>query len=130
MIAAMNWYRSLMVSLQNWPWIATLRTLRLRFREDRLGVTAGSLTFTTTIALVPLLTVMLALFSAFPVFSRFRRALETQFLTELVPELIAKQVVVMLTRFAAKASQLGGVGLIALGLTSMFLMLTLSLIHI
>ena len=46
-------------------------TLRQRFREDRLGLTAGSLTFTTTIAVVPLFTVMLALFSAFPVFARF-----------------------------------------------------------
>jgi membrane protein len=125
MIAAMNWYRRLMVSLQHWPWMATLKTLRLRFREDRLGVTAGSLTFTTTIALVPLLTVMLALFSAFPMFGRFRKALETQFLVDLMPEVIARQVVVLLTRFAAKASQLGGVSLIALGLTAMFLMLTI-----
>ena len=29
MIAAMNWYRRLMVSLQHWPWMATLKTLRL-----------------------------------------------------------------------------------------------------
>ena len=47
-------------SLRTWPWFDTVRTLRLRFREDRLGQTAGSLTFTTLIALVPLLTVMLA----------------------------------------------------------------------
>jgi membrane protein len=103
----------------------TFRTLRLRFREDRLGVIAGSLTFTTTIALVPLLTMMLALFSAFPVFNRFRKALETQFLAEMVPEVIAKQVMLVLTRFAGKASQLGGVSLIVLGLTAMFLMLTI-----
>ena len=121
----MTWYRRFLVLLQHWPWMATLQTLRLRFREDRLGVTAGSLTFTTTIALVPLLTVMLALFSAFPVFARFRKALETQFLSGLVPEVIAKQVMLMLTRFSGKASQLGGVGLIALGLTAMFLMLTI-----
>ena len=45
-----------------------LQTLRQRFREDRLGLTASSLTFTTLIALVPLVTVMLAVFSAFPMF--------------------------------------------------------------
>jgi hypothetical protein len=45
-----------------------LTLLRQRFREDRLGMTAGSLTFTTLIALVPLLTVTLALFTAFPMF--------------------------------------------------------------
>lgn len=125
MIAAMTWYRNWMASLQHWPWMNTFRTLRLRFREDRLGVIAGSLTFTTTIALVPLLTMMLALFSAFPVFNRFRKALETQFLAEMVPELIAKQVMLVLTRFAGKASQLSGVSLIVLGLTAMFLMLTI-----
>ena len=34
------------------PWRTTAITLRERFREDRLGVTASSLTFTTTISLV------------------------------------------------------------------------------
>ena len=125
MIAAMTLNERRTVFLQQWPWLATLRTLRLRFREDRLGVTAGSLTFTTTIALVPLLTVMLALFSAFPVFARFRKALETQFLPDVMPDFIAKQVIVMLTQFAAKASKLGGLSLIVLGLTAMFLMLTI-----
>lgn len=56
---------SLLQTLRAWPWFETLRTLRQRFREDRLGLTAGSLTFTTLIALVPLVTVMLAVFSAF-----------------------------------------------------------------
>ena len=54
--------RELPQTLKAWPWFETLRTLRLRFREDRLGLTAGSLTFTTLIALVPLFTVMLAVF--------------------------------------------------------------------
>lgn len=128
MIATMSVFerfQRLVATWKQWPWAATLQTLKVRFKEDRLGVTAGSLTFTTTIALVPLLTVMLALFSAFPMFSRFRKALETQFLTELVPEVIAKQVVLMLTRFAGKASQLGGVSMLVLGLTAMLLMLTM-----
>ena len=81
-------------TLHQWPWGQTFLTLRQRFREDRLGLTAGSLTFTTTIALVPLFTVMLALFSAFPVFARFRAVLEKQFLQEFVPD--ADRIVVCL----------------------------------
>ena len=111
--------------LQQWPWVQTFQTLRQRFREDNLGVTAGSLTFTTTIALVPLFTVMLALFSAFPVFARFRKVLEQQVIQGLVPDAIAKPVLLSLTKFAAKASQIGGVGLLALGITAMALMLTI-----
>ena len=53
-----------------------IQVLGQRFREDRLGLTAGSLTFTTLISLVPLLTVMLAVFTAFPMFSSFQVALE------------------------------------------------------
>ncbi len=112
-------------TLQQWPWVQTYQTLRQRFREDHLGVTAGSLTFTTTIALVPLFTVMLALFSAFPVFSRFRKMLEQQVIAGLVPDAIAKPVLLSLTKFATKASQMGGLGLVALGLTAMSLMLTI-----
>ena len=58
MMPSMNWTPAikaalrehlpgLLLTLQTWPWLDTLKTLRLRFREDRLGLTAASLTFTT-----------------------------------------------------------------------------------
>jgi membrane protein len=68
---------------------------------------------------------MLALFSAFPVFARFRKVLEQQVIQGLVPDAIAKQVLLSLTKFAGKASQLGGLGMIVLGITAMALMLTI-----
>ena len=112
-------------ALQRWPWLETVRTLRERFREDRLGQTAGSLTFTTLIALVPLFTVMLALFSAFPYFASFKTALERLFLQNLVPETIARTVMAALTTFAGKANQLGSAGLVVLVATALALMLTI-----
>ena len=78
-------------ALQNWPWLATVQTLRQRFRDDRLGLTASSLTFTTIIALVPLVTVMLAVFSAFPMFDQFQLAVQKFFVASLVPENISRQ---------------------------------------
>ena len=81
-----------LATLQTWPWLETLKTLRLRFREDRLGITASSLTFTTLISLVPMFTVMLAVFSAFPMFANFQAALQKYFLQSLVPDSIAKPV--------------------------------------
>lgn len=112
-------------TLQRWPWLDTARTLRERFREDRLGLTASSLTFTTLIALVPLVTVMLAIFSAFPMFASFQVALEKYFLQSLVPDGIAKPVMGALTQFAAKAARLGTAGLALLVLTALALMLTI-----
>lgn len=108
-----------------WPWLQTLHTFRQRFREERLGLTAGSLTFTTLISLVPLLTVMLAVFTAFPMFSSFQAALEQYFLKSLIPANIAKPVLASLTQFAAKANKLGVLGLVALGVTALALMLTI-----
>ncbi len=99
--------------------------LRLRFREERLGQTAGSLTFTTLISLVPLITVMLALFTAFPIFSSFQQALEKYFLQSLIPPNIARPVLAALTQFAAKANRLGLVGLVVLGVTALMVMLTI-----
>ncbi len=111
--------------LRTWPWFDTLRTLRQRFREDRLGVTASSLTFTTLTALVPLATVMLALFSAFPIFASFQGALEKYFLQSLVPDNIARPVLRALAQFAGKASQLGVAGLLVLVATALAMMLTI-----
>src|SRR5881392_3292162 len=102
-------------TLQTWPWLDTLQTLRLRFREDRLGITASSLTFTTLISLVP---VVLAIFAAFPMFSSFQSALEKYFLQSLVPDSIARPVLSALTQFATKANRLGTVGLVFLVFTA------------
>lgn len=112
-------------SLRAWPWFDTLRTLRQRFREDRLGLTAGSLTFTTLIGLVPLMTVMLALFTAFPMFADFQSALEKYLLQSLVPDAIAKPVLASLTQFATKASRLGSVGLAVLLAAALALVFTI-----
>jgi len=111
--------------LLRWPWLDTLRVFYQRYRDERLGVTAGSLTFTTLISLVPLLTVALALFTAFPMFSAFQGALEKYFLKSLVPDNIARPVLGSLTQFAAKANRLGAVGLVVLAVTALSLMLTI-----
>ena len=116
---------ALLKTLRTWPWFDTLRTLRERFREDRLGLTASSLTFTTLIALVPLATVMLAVFTAFPIFSNFQGALEQYFIQTLVPDTIARPVLKALTQFAGKASRLGTVGLLLLVGTALALVLTI-----
>ena len=114
-----QWTAELLQTLRTWPWFDTLRTLRNRFREDHLGLTAGSLTFTTLIALVPLVTVMLAVFTAFPMFSGFEVALEKYFLQNLVPDNIAGPVLRSLTQFAAKARGMGTAGLLLLVATAL-----------
>ncbi|MBK7006222.1 MAG: YihY family inner membrane protein [Burkholderiales bacterium] len=118
--------------LQNWlrdvahiPWRSAAQTLRERFREDRLGLTASSLTFTTMIALVPLITVGLAVFTAFPMFAKFQDVLQKWLIESLVPDNIARQVLGYLNQFAGKASRLGAVGLAFLLGSALALILTI-----
>jgi membrane protein len=63
-----------------------LRFAARRLREDRLPQVAGSLTFTTILSLVPMLTIALALFTAFPLFSTFRASLEAYFVENLAAQ--------------------------------------------
>ncbi|MBW8315561.1 MAG: YihY/virulence factor BrkB family protein, partial [Hydrogenophaga sp.] len=98
--------RELWEDTLKFPWRNTAITLRERFREDRLGVTASSLTFTTTISLVPLFTVALAIFSAFPMFARLQVTLQGWLVKSLIPDNIARQVLSSLNQFAAKAGQM------------------------
>jgi membrane protein len=117
--------RALWRDALNFPWTNTAITLRERFREDRLGVTASSLTFTTTISLVPLFTVALAIFSAFPMFDRLQVTLQRWLVQSLVPPDIAKQVFSYLNQFAGKAGQIGWAGALVLLVTALALILTI-----
>ncbi len=117
--------RQLLTDLRLFPWKSTALKLGERFREDRLSLTASSLTFTTTIALVPFFTVALAIFTAFPMFNQVQGALQTWLVQSLIPDAIARQVLGYLTQFAGKASRLGTAGLAALVLTAFALILTI-----
>lgn len=115
----------LLKTLSEFPWKSTARTLRERFSEDRLGLTASSLTFTTIMALVPLVTVALAVFTAFPMFAKLQGGLQQWLVTSLIPDNISRQVLGYLTQFAGKASRLGVVGLALLLATALALILTI-----
>jgi membrane protein len=112
-------------ALHRFPWRVALAGLRQRFRDDRLGQTAGALTFTTTIALVPLLTVALAVLTAFPLFGQFQTVLQRWLVESLIPDSIARQVLGYLTQFTSKASRLGSLGFVALLFSALALVFTI-----
>ena len=117
--------QTFMVDLSRFPWRHTLLTLRDRFREDRMGLTASSLTFTTSIALVPFFTVALAIFTAFPMFSKLEGALQGWLIQSLIPDNIARQVLGYLTQFSRQANKLGVAGLAVLLVTAIAMILTI-----
>jgi membrane protein len=108
-----------LAQLKVFPWRVTAQTLHQRFREDRLGLTASSLTFTTTIALVPFFTVALAVFTAFPIFAKMQGVLQAWLVESLIPDQIARQVLSYLNH------RLGVLGLAALLITALALILTI-----
>lgn len=116
---------ALLLNVRSFPWRGTALTLRDRFREDRLGLTASSLTFTTSIALVPFFTVALAVFTAFPMFATLQSALQGWLVRSLIPDNIARQVLGYLTQFSSQANKLGVLGLAIVLVTALALILTI-----
>jgi membrane protein len=103
----------------SWPQIRNLFWFALgRLKEGRLPQVAGSLTFTTVLALVPIITIALAIFTAFPLFNNFRTSLEAYFVQNLMPKGISNTVLGYLTQFATKATRLSAVGGVALIVTA------------
>ena len=94
-----------------------------RARDVRLEQVAGSLTFTTTLSIVPLLAVALSVFSAFPLFAEYRGAVE-QFLRELLPPQFAATVLRYLAEFTERAARLTAVGLAFLVVTALLMIRT------
>jgi membrane protein len=105
-----------------WEFIVALVN---RFREERATQTAGSLTYTTLLALVPLFTVALAAATAFPVFDQWIVALQ-RFITEnLLPNTSAVTMVMeQVNAFTQNVGRLTAVGVVGFAVTSVMLMLT------
>ena len=96
-----------------------------RLHKDNLTQVAASLTFTTVLAVVPLLAVILSLFTAFPIFQDFQLALEDFLANNLMPVAVADNIMSYLNTFAQQARSMTTVGAIFLIVTSILLMKTI-----
>lgn len=81
---------------------------------------AGSLTYTSLLALVPLLTVTFAIFSAFPAYSRLRKQAQELLFRNLVPA-VGNEVQAYVDQFMSNAAALTGFGVVGLAVTSIIL---------
>ena len=96
-----------------------------RFKEERCFQLCGSLTFTTMLAIVPLITIMATVMTAFPVFDNVVETLRTYVATNLVPAGSSRLVTVYIQQFAENAARLTALGIVLLAVTAIMLMLTI-----
>ena len=111
---------------KNWQdFLNFMRFIVMRFNQERCLQIAASLTFTTLLSLVPLITIALTMFSAFPVFENFSLEIKTYLLKNLMPEMAGKIITGYMQQFTESAMHLTAVGVVLLGVTAMVLMLTI-----
>jgi membrane protein len=101
------------------------RFVALRFDEDRCMQVAASLSFTTLLSLVPLITIVLAIFSAFPISDIFSAQIKAYLINNLMPEMSGKIITQYMQQFTENAMRLTAFGIVFLAVTSMLMMLTI-----
>ena len=95
-----------------------------RFDEERVPQAAASMTFTTLLALVPVLTVMVAVASIFPVFDRWSDSFVSFVNQTIVPQ-GAEMVFDYINDFRDQAGKLTAIGSVMLMVTSLMLIRTI-----
>ena len=95
-----------------------------RFDEERVPQAAASMTFTTLLALVPVLTVMVAVASIFPVFDRWSDSFVAFVNQTIVPQ-GADMVFDYINAFRDQAGKLTAIGSVMLVVTSLMLIRTI-----
>lgn len=89
-----------------------------RLRDIQLARTAGSLAFTTLLALVPLAAVTIAFVAQFPIFQRALNAFESFLIRYLLPPAAAPLVHERIIGFAEQAARLSGLAVALLCLSA------------
>lgn len=100
---------------------AFFRYLWHRFWDDNCFQYAGSLSYTTVFALVPLTVAVFGILSAFPVFEGWSQQLRVFVFTNFVPA-AGESIDAYLGQFADNASRLTSVGVVALFLSALLMM--------
>lgn len=119
-----------MTFLQRWQGLADNKICAFawfvirRFSEERVPQAAASMTFTTLLALVPVLTVMVAVASIFPVFDRWSDSFVSFVNQTIVPQ-GADMVFDYIDAFRDQANRLTAIGSVMLVVTSLILIRTI-----
>jgi len=118
-------HRSALKALIDPHWLRAFgRHLWLQFRDDRCFEAAGALSYTSLLALVPLMAVILGVLSAFPVFDYGVTQLQDFIFSNFVPAAgdVVRQ---YLDQFVQRSSSLTGTGTLFLVVTALILMATI-----
>ena len=119
-----------MTFLQRWQGLADNKICAFawfvvrRFSEERVPQAAASMTFTTLLALVPVLTVIVAVASIFPVFDRWSDSFVSFVNQTIVPQ-GADMVFDYIDAFRDQANRLTAIGSVMLVVTSLMLIRTI-----
>lgn len=105
--------------------VKVFRFAAQRADEEKLLQVTSSLTLTTVLAVVPMLAIVLSLFTAFPVFQEFREALNDFLTKSLMPPAVSDNIMEYLNQFALQASRLTAIGSVFLVVTSVLLIMTI-----
>jgi len=95
-----------------------------RFGEGRCQVVAASLSYTSLLAMVPLLAIVLSVLAAVPQLEHFWEEIRSFILENLMPD-SGDRISGYLDGFIANARKMRGVGIVGLGLTAMLLINTI-----
>ncbi len=96
-----------------------------RFFDDRCLTIAGSLTYTSLLALVPVFTVFVTLSAAIPATRETVMAVKAFILKALVPDVAGKTVAIYMEQFAQNASRLTQIGVLIIVATAVALLFTI-----
>jgi membrane protein len=112
------------MEIKSAPLTDLVRILGRRFQEDRCVQIASSLTFTTLLAVVPIITVALTVVSAFPVFESLMQHVRRFLMNNIVPDSVSS-LTAYAAQFSENATQLTAVGVAFVVVTALMLMITI-----
>lgn len=95
-----------------------------RAQNDTVLRVASSLSYTSLIALVPVLAIALAIFSAFPVFNEVRQQVQDMIIQNLMPD-TGQDIKLYFAQFINATAKLTTIGVVGIALTAILLLSTI-----
>jgi len=101
-----------------------MRLVMTQFRRDQCMRIAAALSYTTLLALVPLIAIAFAILRAFPVFDNIQVQLKSVLFENFLPESV-NDAQLYFDQFVGKAGEMTAIGIVGLAITAIMLLSTI-----